>query len=225
MAKAGLDKNSVIIKAAELANRNGLGSLSMKELAQSAGVQPPSLYNHIGSLAELQRELMLFGWREMEQRILRAAAGFSGYEALREMCRAFYRYATENPGVFEAMLWYNKYSDSAAMGATENLFGFIYRFTESAGISREAADHLIRTLRGFLEGFSLLVNNGAFGHSADINESFELSLDILIAGMKTLEGNNGSYCKTGRTDPGGIRGAVHLCRLDSAGSGTNSGCP
>ena len=66
MAKAGLDKNSVIIKAAELANKNGLGSLSMKELAQSAGVQPPSLYNHIGSLAELQRELMLFGWREME---------------------------------------------------------------------------------------------------------------------------------------------------------------
>lgn len=188
MPKAGLDKSSVIIKAAELANRDGLDSLSMKQLAQAAGVQPPSLYNHIGSLAELRRELMLFGWRELEQRILRAAAGFSGYDAMREMCRGFYRYATENPGIFEAMLWYNKYSDSAAMGATENLFSFIYRFTESAGISRAASEHLIRTLRGFLEGFSLLVNNGAFGHSADIGESFELSLDILIAGMKTLEG-------------------------------------
>ena len=38
-----------------------------------------------------------------------------------------------------------------------------------------------------LEGFALLVNNGAFGHSASIDESFELSLEMLIAGMKTLE--------------------------------------
>lgn len=36
-------------------------------------------------------------------------------------------------------------------------------------------------------GFALLVNNGAFGHSASIDESFELSLEVLIAGMKTLE--------------------------------------
>ena len=32
------------------------------------------------------------------------------------------------------------------------------------------------------------MNNGAFGHSASIDESFELSLDILIAGIKSLEG-------------------------------------
>lgn len=49
------------------------------------------------------------------------------------------------------------------------------------------SSHLMRTIRGFLEGFALLVNNGAFGHSASIDESFELSLEVLIAGMKTLE--------------------------------------
>ena len=49
------------------------------------------------------------------------------------------------------------------------------------------SSHLMRTIRGFLEGFALLGNNGAFGHSASIDESFELSLEVLIAGMKTLE--------------------------------------
>lgn len=188
MAKTGLDKTAVIQKAAELANHSGLNSITMKLLAQVLGVQSPSLYNHISGLDELRRELMLFGWREMEQRMLRATSGVSGYDALRELCRAFYRYAVDNPGVFEAMLWYNKYSDSSAMSATDELFTFFYRFAGSIGISRDISEHLIRTLRGFLEGFSLLVNNGAFGHSASIEESFELSLDVLIAGIRTLEG-------------------------------------
>ena len=75
------------------------------------------------------------------------------------------------------------------MSATGELFTYFYRAMAGLNISRELSEHLMRTIRGFLEGFALLVNNGAFGHSASIDESFELSLDVLIAGMKTLEGH------------------------------------
>lgn len=187
MAKAGIYKDTVIKTAVRLANEKGLESLSMKILAEELGIQPPSLYNHIGSLEELKRELMLSGWRELEQRLLRSAAGIGGWEAFRAMCREFYRFAVENRGVFNAMLWYNKYSDSSTMSATEELFTYFYRTMAGLNISREKSEHLMRTIRGFLEGFALLVNNGAFGHSASIDESFEISLDVLIAGMKTLE--------------------------------------
>lgn len=185
--KAGLGRESVISAAAKIANEQGLEALSMKRLAAQLGVQPPSLYNHIGSLAELKRELMLSGWRELEQRMLRSAAGIGGWEAFRAMCREFYRFAVGNCGVFNAMLWYNKYSDSEAMAATGELFTYFYRTMAGLNISRDTSEHLMRTIRGFLEGFALLVNNGAFGHSASIDESFELSLEVLIAGMKTLE--------------------------------------
>lgn len=185
--KAGLDRENVISAAAKIANEQGLESLSMKRLAAQLGVQPPSLYNHIGSLDELKSELMLSGWRELEQRMLRSAAGIGGWEAFRAMCREFYRFAVENRGVFNAMLWYNKYSDSEAMSATGELFTYFYRTMAGLNISRDTSEHLMRTIRGFLEGFALLVNNGAFGHSASIDESFELSLEVLIAGMKTLE--------------------------------------
>lgn len=187
MAKMGLDKSTVIERAAELSNKIGFERITLKLLAEELGIQPPSLYNHIGSLEELKKELMLYGWRQMEERILRAAVGVSGYEALREMCRAFYGYATENKGIWSAMLWYNKYSDEDNDAATSGMFAIIYKIMDSVNISRENSEHLIRTLRGFLEGFSLLVNNGAFGHSADIEESFEISLDVLIEGIKTLE--------------------------------------
>ena len=52
----------------------------------------------------------------------------------------------------------------------------------------ENINHIIRTLRSFLEGFSLLVNNNAFGNPVSIKESFDLSLEIIINGIKTLEG-------------------------------------
>ncbi len=184
----GIDLNTVITAAAQIADHDGLENVSMKTLAQELGIRSPSLYNHINSLEELRRRLMLFGWRELEQRLLRSAEGASGWEAFRVMCRCFYSYAVERPGVFNAMLWYNKYVSSDTMTATAEFFDYFYSFTESAGISRENSEHILRTLRGFLEGFALLVNNGAFGHSASIDESFELSLDILITGIKSLEG-------------------------------------
>ena len=59
---------------------------------------------------------------------------------------------------------------------------------QTVNISDENINHIIRTLRSFLEGFSLLVNNNAFGNPVSIKESFDLSLEIIINGIKTLEG-------------------------------------
>ncbi|WP_432650419.1 TetR/AcrR family transcriptional regulator [Huintestinicola sp.] len=184
MAKKGLDKNAVIERAAALANEKGLDNVTLKELADSLEIRSPSLYNHISGLEELKREIMLYGWKQAQEKILRAAEGKNDFEAIRAMCRAFYGYASENKGIFSAMLWYNKYADEGSMEATSGLFSRVYKVMEEMGISRERAEHLIRTLRGFLEGFALLVNNGAFGHPADIDESFEVSLDVLIEGIK-----------------------------------------
>lgn len=187
MARAGLDKNIVIEKAAQLANELGFENISLKLLADRLKVQPPSLYNHIKGLDDLQNELMLYGWRHMEEKMIEAAVGVSGYAAWEAVCRAFYKYATCNPGVFSAMLWYNKYQGEEALKATERLFSVCFKIASSLNISEENCGHLIRTFRAFLEGFSLLVNHQAFGDPSSVEESFELSLKVLTAGMKTLE--------------------------------------
>ena len=178
MARAGLDKNVVVEKAAQLANKMGIDQIQLKTLAESLNIQPPSLYNHIRGLDDLRHELMIY----------EAAAGADGYAAWEAVCRAFYQYATENPGVFSAMLWYNKYQDKETQGVTEKLFSICFAITSSLNISEENCNHLIRTFRAFLEGFSLLVNNNAFGHSLSVEESFDLSLKVMIGGMKELEG-------------------------------------
>jgi len=187
MARAGLDKNLVIERAASLANETGLENITLKLIADEFNVQTPSLYNHIKSLEDLKKGLMLYGWKQLEEKLLLAVVGVSGYDAMRAMCYAFYEYATENPGVFNAMLWYNKFQDEETLNATKRLFTVLFKIMGTLSISDETINHLIRTFRGFLEGYALLVNNGAFGNPISIRESFDLSVEVLMAGVRCLE--------------------------------------
>ena len=90
MARKTLDKNAVICRAAQLANDVGLEKITLKALANDLNIQPPSLYNHIRGLDDLKKELMIYGWFQMEEKIIEAAAGVSGYEALEVICRTFW---------------------------------------------------------------------------------------------------------------------------------------
>ena len=190
MARMGLDKDIIIYRAAQLANNVGLDNITLKALANDLNIQPPSLYNHISGLDDLKKELMLYGWLQMEDQILEAVAGISGYNAIEVMCRTVFEYATTNPGVFNAMVWYNKFENDETNNATKKLFPVVLKVFSSLNISQEDSDHLVRTFRSFLEGFALLVNHNAFGNPISINDSFELSLKVLMSGMKTLEMSN-----------------------------------
>ena len=190
MARMGLDKDIIIYRAAQLANNVGLDNITLKALANDLNIQPPSLYNHISGLDDLKKELMLYGWLQMEDQILEAVAGISGYNAIEVMCRTVFEYATTNPGVFNAMVWYNKFENDETNNATKKLFPVVLKVFSSLNISQEDSDHLVRTFRSFLEGFALLVNHNAFGNPISINDSFELSLKVLMAGMKALENAN-----------------------------------
>lgn len=186
MSRAGINKELIIKKAAGLANEIGFENITLKLIAEEFGIQTPSLYNHIKSLDDLKKRLMLYGWKELEEKLLLAVVGVSGYDALRAMCYAFYEYATTNPGVFNAMLWYNKFQDEETQDATKQLFVVLFKIMGTLNIQGETINHLIRTFRGFLEGYALLVNNGAFGNPASIKASFELSVEVLIAGIKKV---------------------------------------
>ncbi len=188
MSKNSISDELIIETSSCIANKVGLDNLSLKIIAEELNIKPPSLYNHIRSLDEIKQKLMIYGWKQMEEKMLDSAVGVSGYEALKNMCYAFYDYATNNKGVFTAMLWYNKYENIQKENATKRLFNMLFKVMKSLDISDDNINHIIRTLRGFLEGFSLLVNNNAFGNPISIKESFDLSLEIIMNGIKSLEG-------------------------------------
>ena len=157
-------------------------------ISDELNVKSPSLYNHISSLDDVKNKLMVYGWKQLENKMIDSAVGVTGYEALNNMSNVFYDYATNNKGIFTAMLWYNKYESDEKQNATTRLFNMLFKIMKSLNITDENINHIIRTLRGFLEGFSLLVNNNAFGNQISIKESFDLSLEIIMNGIKSLEG-------------------------------------
>lgn len=187
MAKAGLNKEKIIEFAAKEVNQVGISNITVRSLADKLGIKAASLYSHIESFDELKTDIMNYGWKMLEQQMLQSAAGVSGYDVIRAMCNAFYSFAVENPGIFEVMLWYNKYASEDNNQTTNKMFDVIYRIFKSVNISKENTEHIIRTLRSFLQGFSMLVNNNSFGNPVSIEKSFEMSIDILVSGIKQYE--------------------------------------
>lgn len=188
MGRAKIDKETVLRRAAQMINTSNDQTLSLKLLAEELGIQSPSLYYYFKSLDDLKRELMLYGWRQIDGRMLRAMVGLSGYEAIKSMAHAFYEYATTNSGVFNLMLWYNQFESNETAETISESFTALIKIMGILGISELNACHLIRTFRGFLQGFSQLVNHGAFGNPISVDDSFELSLNVIIEGMKSFEG-------------------------------------
>jgi len=188
MSKNNISDELIIETAALISNKVGLENLSLKMIAEELNIKSPSLYNHISSLDDIKEKLMIYGWKHIEEKMIDSAVGVSGYEALKNMCYAFYDYATNNKGIFTAMLWYNKYESVEKKNTTKRLFDMLFKIMKSLNISDDNINHIIRTLRGFLEGFSLLVNNNAFGNPISVKKSFDLSLEIIMNGIKTLEG-------------------------------------
>ena len=188
MYKIIISEELIIKTAALLANQRGLENVSLKMIAETLNMKSPSLYNHISSLEDIKEKLMIYGWKEMETLMIESAVGVSGYEALKAISYAFFDYATTRQGVFSAMLYYNKYKNEQTQRATTKLFDIVFKIMKPLPMSEDNINHIIRTLRSFLQGYALLVNNHAFGNPLDIKESFDLSLDIIMNGIKTLEG-------------------------------------
>jgi hypothetical protein len=188
MSKNNISDELVIETSAKLSNKVGLENLSLKMIAEELNIKSPSLYNHISSLDNIKERLMIYGWKQIENKMIYSSVGVSGYEALKNMCYAFYDYATNNKGIFTAMLWYNKYENEEKKNTTTRLFDMLFKVMNSLNIRDDNINHIIRTLRSFLEGFSLLVNNNAFGNPISIKKSFDLSLEIIMNGIKSLEG-------------------------------------
>lgn len=184
--KAGLDKDIILKTAADLADAEGIANVTLKALAEKLGVKPPSLYKHINGLEELNKALMLYGWKSLEKKVTRAAVGKSKEDAIRAIFYAYRDYVKEHPGVFEAMQWYNMYQSEENLQATEEIVAVLFQVLSAYDLQEEQKVHIVRMFRVFLQGFLMVEIHGGFGNPVSITESFDFSLEILLNSIKNL---------------------------------------
>lgn len=187
--KAGLDKKTIIEAAAAMADERGIASVSLKVLADELGIKSPSLYKHFsGGLDELNRELMLYGWRSLESEITRAAIGKAKEDAITAVCHAYRNFVSRRNGLFEAMQWYNMYQSAEHLQATQGTIDVLFRVLETYGLTEEQKVHCVRMLRGFLQGFCAIENHGGFGNPTPTDDTFDFALKTMLNGICKLQG-------------------------------------
>lgn len=183
--KAGLDRTKIIEKAADIADQKGIANVTLNLLAGELGVKPPSLYKHFrGGLEELNKELMLYGWRSLERDITKAAVGKSKDDAIKAICHTYRTFAGAHKGLFEAMQWYNMYQSEECLTATQETVLILFQVLDAYGLREEKKVHFVRMLRGFLQGFSSIENHGGYGNPAPLDDTFDFALETILDGIR-----------------------------------------
>lgn len=188
--KIRLDKAIILDVAAKMTDEKGIANITLKSLAEELGVKSPSLYKHIKGLDELHKELMLYSWKLLEKDMMKAAIGKAKDDAIIAMCYAYRNFVKLHGGLFETMQWYNMYKSDEHLQATDELVSILFQVLDGYDLLEEQKVHIVRMLRGFLQGFLSIENHDGFGNSLTIDDTFDFALQILLNGIHNLKGGN-----------------------------------
>lgn len=188
--RPGLDRDAVVQAAVELLDREGVGSLSLAQLAGRLGVQTPSLYNHVDGMPGLMQQLALRNARDLAACIGDAAIGKSGPAALLAVAEAYRGYIKQHPGLYMASLRASGVqeldgapADAELAAAEERVVRIVLAVLASFGLVGDDGIHAVRGLRSVVHGFATLEVASGFGLPLDCDESFRRLMEILARGL------------------------------------------
>jgi AcrR family transcriptional regulator len=202
----------VVRTAADLADEAGWEALTLAAVASRLGVRQPSLYKHIGSLADLRRAVGLLAVTELGELLMAAVAGRSGVDALLHLALTYRDYARAQPGRYAASVIAPAPGDAEharrgeavlrTIGAVLRGYGLgadpspgerprggdgVSGRTHPAGTPDTDTLHAIRALRAMLHGFVALEAAGGFGLPLDLDESYRR----MVAGFDAALSDHG----------------------------------
>jgi AcrR family transcriptional regulator len=185
--RAGLSRAAVTDIAVELIDSpEGFANLTLAAVAARAAVAVPSLYKHVGSLAELRRAVALVGLQELLRRSSAVTVGVAREEALRALGREIRAFAREHPGLYAATQVAPNLDDPAALALAQtaaDTVAVVAAVLRGFGLPDTRTVDAVRATRASIHGFIELEAHGGFGMPDDVDRSFEALLDVLVAGV------------------------------------------
>jgi AcrR family transcriptional regulator len=182
--RAGLTPAAVVDVALALIDEKGLDALSLAAVADRAGVASPSLYKHVGSLADL-RELMAERIaRQMTSVFASEVMGRSGDEAVVAVMRTWRTYVLNHPARYHLVPLDPLRQGAALAQAGAEFMEVFVAVMRGYGLDDEGTTHAIRRLRAAVHGFASLEAGGGFGMDVDVDESYEQLIDMCVRSLR-----------------------------------------
>jgi AcrR family transcriptional regulator len=165
--RAPLSRERVLRAATALADRVGVGSLSMRKLAQELGVEAMSLYHHVANKDDLLDGMVDLVFGEIE-----LPSGDAGWKA------AMRRRAISAREALRRHPWATGLMESRSTPGAANLrhHDAVLGILRGAGFSVELAAHAYSLLDSYIYGFSLQEASLPFGTA---EEAAAVAEDIL----------------------------------------------
>jgi AcrR family transcriptional regulator len=184
--KVGLELNTILEAAGELADQHGIHEVTLANLAKKLYIRPPSLYNHFDGLSGLRRQLAIYGINCLYDSLADAAIGVSGTEAIIALSKAYVHFARMHPGIYEATLFAPDPEDVEVQQAGEKIVALSVRLLQSYNLEGEIALHSVRGLRSILHGFCSLEQRCGFNLSLDLDESLMFIIKSFLKGINKV---------------------------------------
>lgn len=181
--RAGLDLAVIIKNAAELADSEGIESVTLATLAKRLGVRPPSLYNHVNGLPALRSHLTEFGLRLLNDALSQAVGTMKGDEAIEVIAAAYLAFARAHPGLYALTLQAPSEDNEEHVRLADELVRMFLGVLSPYGMSEEEGIHVVRGLRSLLHGFASIESQGGFGIPIPIDESLRFVLQRFLSGL------------------------------------------
>lgn len=181
--RAGIDSKTVLQTAVSIADSQGAEAVTLSSVAQSLGIRPPSLYNHVKGLGDLRRMLAVYALRQLYETILKAAEGKNGEEAIWSFADAYIRFVRDHPGLYEVVQLAPDPEDMEIREISSLIVNFIVSLLQVYELSEEESIHTVRGLRSLIHGFASLERHGGFGLPLDVQESLNFNLNLILQGL------------------------------------------
>jgi AcrR family transcriptional regulator len=179
----------VAVDVVDEGGTTGFERLTLAAVASRAGVAVPSLYKHVASLDELRRLVAVEAIAELTRVLAGATIGRSGPDAVRSAADALRAFAIAHPGRYAATQVAADLGSPAdaelAAGAAETL-AVLEAVLRGFGLPEDEMVDAIRMMRSAIHGFVTLELGGGFGIPHDLDRSFAVLVDGVIAGVERL---------------------------------------
>lgn len=185
MPRAGLSRDAVIRRAAQLIDERGIGELSLAAVADSYGVRIPSLYKHISGMPAIKRGIMLLAKRDFCIVLGQAAIGKSRDDAIASVAIAYRDWARNHPAQYSMTMRAPVPGDDEDAAASMAILNVIVVILAGYGLLSDDAIDATRYLRSVLHGFVALETEGAFQMPFDLERSYSRLVECVIAALAT----------------------------------------
>lgn len=178
-----VSKKMIIQTASDIADKNGLNSVSLKTVADKLNIKTPSLYNHIKSLAELLREVAHNGMRVMNERMSKVAIGKTGIEAIQLIFIEYLNYMIEHPGIYETIQWAGWNGTEETSIIFNDYLSLLTILIQSCNLNEDKTTEILNMLTGIIHGYTTLQLKNAFSDPDKVRYELSETIDTLLVGI------------------------------------------